>query len=231
MLAMYGGLGIALALSDMVIFRVGGGHVRPVLLPSGIRSAIPVMVFWTVAGLRSVLASPIDRRGTWLFRIIIGRPNASHFAGTRIWVTLWATIIGLATAIVLRVLSPGSLQSHFITLDQLLIAIGVSFLLADIFLFSVRSVPFTHLRKSSITDLPLVVVRYVVLFPLLVAVLVHNETWIEASSLHLLKTLFFFVAAHLLLLKIHARSLLQSTLDTPPDEADEFPQRLGLRDT
>jgi hypothetical protein len=24
---------------------------------------------------------------------------------------------------------------------------------------------------------------------------------------------------------------LQSTLDTPPDEADEFPQRLGLRDT
>jgi hypothetical protein len=24
---------------------------------------------------------------------------------------------------------------------------------------------------------------------------------------------------------------LQSTLDTPPDEADEFPQRLGLRDS
>jgi hypothetical protein len=231
MLAMYGGLGIALTLSDLLAFRVGSGHIRLVLLPSGIRSAIPVMVFWTVAGLRSVLASPIDRRGAWLFRVIIGRPNAGHFAGTRVWVTLWATVIGLATAIVLHALSPGSLQSHLTTLNQLLIAIGVSFLLADIFLFSVRSVPFTHLRKSSITDLPLIIVRYVVLFPLLVAILVHNETWTEASAFHLLKTLFFLVALHLLLLKIHARSLLQSTLDTPADEADEFPQRLGLRDS
>ncbi len=231
MLAMYGGLGFALTLSDMLVFRIGEGHVRPALLPSGIRSAIPVMVFWTVAGLRSVLASPIDRRGAWLFRVIIGRPKAGHFAGTRIWVTLWATVIGLATAIVLRALSSGNLQSDLVTLNQLLIAIGVSFLLADIFLFSVRSVPFTHLRKSSITDLPLVIVRYVVLFPLLVAILVHNETWIEASSSHLLKTLFFLVAAHLLLVKIHARSLLQSTLDTHPDEPDEFPQRLGLRDS
>ena len=231
MLAMYGGLGIALTLSDMLVFRVGAGHVRPVLLPSGIRSAVPVMVFWTVAGLRSVLASPIDRRGAWLFRVIIGRPNAGHFAGTRVWVTLWAAIIGLATAIVLHALSPQSLQSRLTMLDQLLIAIGISFLLADIFLFSVRNVPFTHIRKSSITDLPLVIVRYVVLFPLLVAVLVHNETWIEVSVPHLLKTFFFLVAAHLVLLKTHDRSLLQSTLDTPPDEADEFPQRLGLRDT
>jgi hypothetical protein len=231
MLAMYGGLAIALTLSGTLAFRVGDGHVRPVLLPSGIRSAIPVMVFWTVAGLRSVLASPIDRRGAWLFRVIIGRPNAGHLAGTRVWVTLWATVIGLATAIALHALSSGSPQSRLTTLDQLLIAIGVSFLLADIFLFSVRSVPFTHLRKSSITDLPLVIVRYVVLFPLLVAILVHNEAGIEASALHLLNALFFLVAAHILLVKTHARSLLQSTLDTPPDEADEFPQRLGLGDT
>jgi len=231
MLAMYGGLAIALTLSDMLIFRVGDGHVRPVLLPSGIRSAIPVMVFWTVAGLRSVLASPIDRRGAWLFRVIIGRPNTGHLAGARVWVTLWAAVIGLAAAIALHALSPESLQSHLVSADQLLIAIGVSILLADIYLFSVRSVPFTHLRKSSITDLPLVIVRYVVLFPLLVAILVHNETWIEANPLHLIKALLFLVAAHVLLLKTHARSLLQSTLDTPSDEADEFPLRLGLRDT
>ena len=231
MLAMYGGLGLALTLSDMLVFRVGGGHVRLILRSSGIRSAIPVMVFWTVAGLRSVLSSPIDRRGAWLFRVIIGRPNAGHFGGTRVWVTLWATVIGLVTAIVLHALSPVSLQSHFTALGQLLIAIGVSFLLADIFLFPVRSVPFTHLCKSSITDLPLVIVRYAVLFPLFVAILVHNETWIEANAVHLCKTLFFLVAAHLLMLKTHARSLLQSTLDTPPDETDEFPQRLGLRDS
>jgi hypothetical protein len=231
MLAMYGGLGVALALSDLLAFRVGGGHVRPVLLPTGIRSAIPILVFWTVAGLRSVLTSPIDRRGAWLFRVIIGRPKAAHLAGTRIWITLWAAIIGLTAAIVLHALSPRNLESPSARLNQFLIAIGVSVLLADVFLFSVRSIPFTHIRKSSITDLPLVIVRYVVLFPLLIAILVHNEAWIEASSFHLLKTVLFFVAAHLLFLKTEARSLLQSTVDTPPDETEEFPQRLGLRDS
>jgi hypothetical protein len=230
MLAMYGGLGVALALSDLLVFRVSGGHVRPILLPSGIRTAIPVMVFWTVAGLRSVLTSPVDRRGAWLFHVIIGRPKAVHFAGTRIWVTLWAAIIGLTTAVGLHALSPQSLGSRLTSLDQLLIAIGVSLLLADIFLFSVRTVPFTHIRKGSITDLPLVIVRYVVLFPLLITILVHNETWTEVSPQQFLKAVLFVVAAHFLLLKVHTRSLLQSTLDTPPDEADEFPQRLGLRD-
>jgi hypothetical protein len=230
MLAMYGGLGVALALSDLLVFRVGGGHVSPILLQSGIRSAIPILVFWTVAGLRSTLTSPIDRRGAWLFRVIVGRPKAAHLGGTRIWVTLWAAIIGLTAAIVLHALSPRGLQSPSARLDQFLFPIGVSVLLADIFLLSVRSIPFTHIRKSSITDLPLVIVRYVVLFPLLIKILVNNETWIEASSSHLLKAVLFLVAAHLLLLKTEARSLLQSTVDTPSDEIDDFPQRLGLRD-
>ena len=230
MLAMYGGLGIALTISGVLVLRVGSGHIRPVLLPSGIRSAIPLMVFCTVAGLRAVLANPIDHRGAWLFRVIIGRPKAGHFAGTRVWVTLWAAVIGLATAIVLHALSPNSMRSQFTTLGQLLVAIGVSFLLADISLFSVRTVPFTHIRKSSITDLPLAIVRYFILFPVFVEIVVHCETWIEASTLHVFKALLFLVAAHLLLLEVHARSLRQSTLDTPPDEADEFPQRLGLRD-
>ena len=231
MLAMYGGLGIALTLSEMLVFRVGGGHVRPALLPVGIRSAVPVMIFLTVAGLRSILTSSIDRRGAWLFRVIIGRPNAGHFAGTRVWVTLWAAFVGLATAITLHTLSPESLGSRLTTLNQLLVAVGVSFLLADILLFSVRSVPFTHLRKSSITDLPLVIVRYFVLFPLLITIIVHNESWTEVSAIHFVKTLIFLVAAHLLLLKTYSRTLSQSTLETSSDEADEFPQRLGLRDT
>jgi hypothetical protein len=230
MLAMYGGLAIALTVSGMVVFRIGDGHVRPVLLPSGIRSAIPMIVFWTVAGLRSVLGSPIDRRGTWLFRVIIGRPNAAHFAGARVWVTLWAVVVGLVTAVSLHALSPNSLRAPFITMSQLLVSVGISYLLADIFLFWVQAIPFTHIRKSSITDLPLVIVRYVVLFPLFVTLVVYFENWIEASAVHLIKTLLFLVAAHLLLLEARAQSLKQSTLDTPPDETDEFPQRLGLRD-
>jgi hypothetical protein len=231
MLAMYGGLGIAITLAEMVILRVGNGHIRPALLPSGIRSAVPIMAFWVVIGLRSVLSAPVDRRGSWLFGVLIGRPRPGHLAGTRIWITLWTLLVSLGTVLCFHALSPASLKTPRITAGLWVVAIGVSFLLADIFLFSVRTIPFTHLHKGAITDLPLAVVRYFLLFPFFVAIVVYYEAWIEASISHLLRMLLILAAAHLLLQKAQARSLQQYTLDTPPDDADEFPQRLGLRDT
>ncbi len=231
MLAMFGGLGISLALAEMIVLHVGNGHIRPSLLPDGIRSAVPIMAFWTVIGLRSIVSAPVDRRGSWLFDVLIGRPRAAHLAGTRIWITLWALLISLLTAAFFHALSPVGLKTPRITAGQWLIAIGVSVLLSDVVLFSVRTIPFTHLRKGSITDLPLAVVRYFVAFPFFVAIVLHNETWIEASVSHLLKTLLLFVLAHLLIEKAHAQSLGQHIVDMPLDDADEFPQRLGLRDT
>lgn len=231
MLAMFGGLGIAITLAEMVIVRVGNGHIRPALLPGGIRSAVLIMAFWTAIGLRAVLSAPVDRRGSWLFGVLIGRPRPDHLAGTRIWITLWVLLVSLGTALCFHALSPAGMKTSRITAGQFVVAIGVSFLLADIFLFSVRTVPFTHLHKGAITDLPLAVVRYFVLFPFFVAIVIHYEAWIEASTSHLLKTLLLLALAHLLLLTAQARSLRQYTLDTPPDEADEFPLRLGLRDS
>lgn len=173
---------------------------------------------------------PIDRRGSWLFRTLIGRPGPGHLAGTRIWITLWALFISLTTALILHAVSPGDMRTPLITAGQLLVAIGVSLVLADIALFPVRTIPFTHLRTSSIPDFPLMIVRYFALFPFFVVIVVHHESWIEASSAHLLKPLFFLAIVHVLLLKAHAHALRQGTLETPPDEGDEFPQRLGLRD-
>jgi hypothetical protein len=230
-LAMFGGLSIALTLAEMLVVRVAPGHVRPALLPGGIRSAVPIMAFWTVVGLRSVLSAPVDRRGAWLFGVLIGRPRPGHLAGTRIWITLWSLIVTLGTVLFLYALSPVSLKTYNITAGQLIVAAGVSLLLADIFLLSVRTIPFTHLHKGAITDLPLAVVRYFVVFPIFVAIVVHQEAWIEASTSHLIKTLLLLAVVHFLLQGAHAQSLAQSTLDTVPDEADEFPQSLGLRDT
>lgn len=230
-LAMFGGLSVALVLAQMIVLRVQPGRVYPDLLPSGIRSAIPIMIFFTVVGFRSVLTAPVDRRGSWLFGVLIGRPRSDHLAGTSVWVTLWALIIGMATALLLHTVSSTGMKTPRITLGQLLVAAGLSFLLSDILLFSVRTIPFTHLRKGSVNDLPLAVFRYVVAFPIFVAIVLQRETWIEASAMHLFVTLLIFLAAHLLLRGVHARFLAQFTLDTPPDETEEFPQRLGLRDS
>ena len=230
-LAMFGGLSVALALAEMMVLRVKPGHIYPTLLASGIRSAIPIMVFLTIVGLRSVLSAPVDRRGSWLFRVLIGRPRSDHLGGTDVWITLWALIIGLGTALLLHVLSPASMKVPRITFGQLVVAGGLSFLLSDLLLFSVRTIPFTHLRKGSVNDVPLTVLRYFILFPIFVSIVLQKEAWIEASRVHLLATVLVFFGAHFLLRRARSHFLEQFTLDTPPDETEEFPQRLGLRDS
>jgi hypothetical protein len=229
-LAMFGGLSVALALAQMVVLSFTPGRVHLSLLPNGIRSAVPIMAFFTIVGLRSVLSAPVDRRGSWVFGVLIGRPRSDHLAGASIWVTLWALIVSLGTALLFHTLSPASMRNHRTTLGQLLMAAGLSLLLSDILLFSIRTIPFTHLHKGSVNDLPFAIARYFVLFPIFVAVAVGREAWIEASPTHLVTTLLLFTGAHLLLRRAEATFLAQSTLETPPDEADEFPQRLGLRD-
>ncbi|WP_213804401.1 hypothetical protein [Granulicella sp. dw_53] len=231
MLAMYAGLGVALTLANMVVLRLNGSHVRPALLSRGIRTAVPIMVFWTVIGLRGIASAPMDRRGSWLFRVLIGRPKAGHLTGVRLWITLWAASIGTGTVLILHTLSPADLQRPLVTAGQFLVAIGLSILLADLLLLNARTFPFTHLRKSSITDFPLMIFRYFILFPLFVTTVVHFEPKIEANVAHLAGALLVLIGAHILLMHVHARSLQQVTVDPTQDEADEFPQRLGLRDT
>jgi hypothetical protein len=230
-LAMFGGLSVALALSQMTVFRVEPGHIHLTLLPEGIRSAVPIMVFFAVVGLRAVILGTVDLRGSWLFSVLIGRPRSSHLAGARIWIILTALIVSIGTALFLHAFSPQLLRTPRITIGQLIVAVGLSLLLSDVLLFSIRRIPFTHLHKSSVNDLPLSVFRYFVLFPFFVSIVVAKEAWIESSPLHLIAATLAFIGAHLLLLRAHAHLLSQSTLDMPPDDTDEFPQRLGLRDS
>jgi hypothetical protein len=230
MLALYGGLCVALAVAGMLVLRVGSGHIRPALLPAGIRAAIPVLIFWTVAGFCSVLSSPVDRRGAWIFNIILGRAQAEHLSGTRLWITLWSAVVSVGAIGALHLLSPDSLRGEHVMAGQLIVAVGLTFLLSDLFLFSVRKIPFTSVRKSAITDMPLAIVRYVIAFPMFVALTVHFERWIEASTRHLIETALLFAAAHLLLQGAQMQSVRRSTLDMVESEADDFPQSLGLRD-
>ncbi len=66
---------------------------------------------------------------------------------------------------------------------------------------------------------------------MMVAIVVHNEGWIEASAVIWWRPALVFAIAHLLLRGAQEQSVQRSVIDTAPDEADEFPQSLGLRDT
>ena len=69
------------------------------------------MAFWTTAGLSAIASTPIDRRATWVFRVLVGRPRSGHLSGLRRWITLWTLLITFTTAIILHVLSPASIRA------------------------------------------------------------------------------------------------------------------------
>jgi hypothetical protein len=222
MLALYGGLAVSLALSNMLVLRAGGGHVRASLLPQGIRAAVPIMAFWTVIAAGSIVSSPVDRRGSWLFRAVIGRAGPGHIAGMWVWTTMWSLLVSLATVLLLHLASPAAMRTPLV---------ACSVLLADVRIFFVRWMPFAHMRRSSVSDFPLMIVRYVVLFPLFVGLVIAAEGRIEASEAHLLGTVLLVAVTHLALRRLQAKYVVDSGLETVEDEElEEFPQRLGLRD-
>ena len=113
---------------------------------------------------------------------------------------------------------------------QIIVAIGIPFVLANLFLFPTRTIPFTHTRQSSITDLPLVVVRYFILFPIFISILLAEEKWMERRPINLTKELIILTVILLLIRASYIRNLHQSPLDTGLEDPDAFPQSLGLRD-
>ena len=228
MLAMYAGLAIALSVANMVVLQISSGHVRVALTPDGIRAAVPIVAFWTVAGLSGLMAAPIDRRGAWLFNVLLGRAGFDHHEGVRLWITLWSTAVSLATALLLFTCLPADLRTAGFIAVQLSVAIGASFLLPDIFLYTRRSIPFTSLHQSAITDFPLMLVRYFVLFPLMVLGIVRYEPAMEVSRSRFFSVFLVALGVHLLLVHFRKQSLSQGANDAPLDDAEEYPQTLGL---
>lgn len=229
LLALYAGLTLALLLSQMLVLQVGNGHIRPALLPQGIRAAVPIAVFLTVVALRGALWAPVDLRGIWIFKSILGRPRPQHLHGTKRWVQLWAALAGISTAVALHWLVPAPMRSPRMLVDQIVLSCGLALVLSDLYLYPKQSMPFSQLRLSSVADLPLAICRNFVLFPTLVFLLVSLEPSFERSWGQLAKLAVVFALLHLAIDKLYARSLEHLNANVLVADEDAFPQGLGLR--
>jgi hypothetical protein len=228
-LAMYAGLGVALIIACAVVFRIEPGHLGISLSLYGIRLAVPVLAFWTVAGLRTALGSPADPGGSWVFRVIHGRPALDHLAAARVWVLAWALVITLGAVLVFHFVAPLQLRGVRETSGQLLVAVGLCLLLTDVFFLRVQVIPFTEARVLLNTDLAFVLLRYIVVFPVVVLTMVDYEPWIEAAAGHLIATALFIMAAHVAIQFVHERiAAKQDSCKGFEDEGELF-QTLGLR--
>ena len=227
-LAMHGGVGIALAVADLIMLRLGHHHIRIAWSANGIRSAIPVIAFWTAAGMRNAVITPLNRAGSWVFRIISGRPTWQHLNGAMLLVAAWSIGLSLSAVFLLRAVAPESLRNPLSLSGQAVAAIGCGLLLTDLLFLKVLVFPFTALRRTSITDLPLAFFRYFVLFPTMVFAVVDSEIWVEASLRHILTSVVLIMLAHAGLRYLYYLRVQEMRMGSDFGDSDDIFQSLGL---
>jgi hypothetical protein len=234
-LVLYGGVGLSVVVASVLRLSVHHGQVRFEVSADGVRAAIAIVAFWTIAGLRMAFVSPGNRQGSWAFSIVHGRPPridaAMHQLQTaKHWTLLCAGLITLAALAVFRALAPAELLTWPATASLLLIAAGLCLLLTDALFVSVKIVAFSGEPAREQSNLALTALKFLTLFPVLIWIPVAAEPWIEASIRNFLIAAATIVAAHFALERLHRR-IIQEHCNMPglEDGEDDFPMKLGLR--
>ncbi|MFT4112813.1 hypothetical protein [Silvibacterium sp.] len=228
-LAMYGGLGLALLAGCALRFAVKAEGVQLLLSTDGLRAAVIVAAFWVAAGLRALFLAPGDRRPGWAFRVL-GRPQWTMLESARQWALAVTALASIVVAMASIVLGDALLRSVSGILSQAVMAVGLSLLLVDGFWFGIRTLPFQNAEAPPPTRIAWVIALYVGLLPAVVAASLTVEDWMIAGWLKIVTVAVAFVFTHAALRWLDKRRFDEWMREPECDEdAEEFPQRLGLR--
>jgi hypothetical protein len=229
-LVMYGGLGVALILAGVVRVNIAHAHLHLALSADGLRAAIPITAFWTVSGLRTVFLSPADQKGTWIFRIIQGRPGLKSLKAASKWTAYSAVAITLGIVSIVFTIAPPELRNWRFAADQAFMAIGLCLFLTDIFYFHVKTIPFTNKSLGPSQNLALILIRNYGFLPPLVWLVLITGPWIEASLIHMFVVIAIVTSEHFYLQSLYRKKIAEdAALMSMGEDEEEFPLRLGLR--
>jgi hypothetical protein len=229
-LAMHGGLGISIAGAQLVVLRFVSHHIGVGISAAGARFAVPVLAYWAVQGVRTAITAPIDLRGSWIFQVISGKPSLQHLNGAKVFTSMFALALTLSAIVLLRVSAPAVFSSPRAMLTQILVAAGCSLLFTDVLFLKVTAMPFTALRRSSFSDLPIAAVRYLLLFPLLMLAIVKCEAWMEVRLGHLFIAAVIILMAFVGLRWVYRRRVEEMSMGSDYGEVHTIFQQIGLND-
>jgi len=234
-LVLYGGVGLSIVVASILRFEVVKDHVRMEISAEGFRMAIGIIAFWTIAGLRMTFTSPGNKQGSWVFRIVHGRPPEFRTAmdelqAARTWVLLWALMATFAGLGVFQWIAPGELRSWESIAGRMVMAAGLCLLLTDLLFLNVKYVAFTGETGREQPNLAFTVLKYFMFLPLVVTLPLAVSPWIEAGWTHDVVAAAVIAGAHLLLRRGHRAVIAEHCgLVHLEDDEEEFPMRLGLR--
>jgi hypothetical protein len=234
-LILYGGAGLSVVVASILRLHVAQGGVSIEVSADGIRSSVAIVAFWTIAGLRMAFVSPGNRQGSWVFRVVHGRPTPFKTAieqlrAAQLCALIWAVLATFSACVVFRVLPPEQLRTWPATASLLLIAAGMCLLLSDVFFLNVRTIAFSGEQEREQHNLAMTLLKYFTFFPVVVLIPVAFEPWIESGVGHCLIACGAIFGSHLALGAVHRR-IIQEHCNTPglEDDEEDFPMKLGLR--
>ena len=233
-LVLYGGVGLSIVIATILRLTVVHGQVRMEISPDGVRAAIGVVAFWTIVGLRTAFVSPGNQRGSWVFRIVHGRPAdlkpaMQQLLAAKLWAFLVAAAVTFAACLGFRAIAPPTLLTWPAMASQSLIAVGMCLLLTDLFFLNVKIVAFTGQPAREISNLALIIFKFFYFIPFAAWLPVVSEPWIEKSIAHFAVAAAAIAALHLALRWQH-RDIIRIHCNLPEleDDEEEFPMKLGL---
>lgn len=234
-LVLYGGVGLSVVVATVLRFTSDHGLVRMAVSGEGIRAAVGIVAFWTIASLRIAFVSPGNRRGSWIFRIVHGKPAPFRAAieqllAAKAWVLLAALSVTFTACLAFQFIAPPELRPWPAVAAQLLVAAGMCLLLTDIFFLNVREIAFTGERPRAESNFAFTVWKYILVIPVVSGFPVATEPWIERSSGHFAVAIAGLSAAHFVLRAAHRRMAREHSESLAlEDDEEEFPMKLGLR--
>lgn len=234
-LVLYGGVGFSIVAATVLRIAVVHTQVRMEISDDGIRAAVGIAAFWTIAGLRMAFVSPGNQHGNWVFRIVHGRPP--HFCAAidmllaaKVFVLGCGAIVTFGTFLALRAFAPSELLTRPATASQLLIAAGMCLLLTDVFFINVTTVAFTGEPQREQSSLAFTLLKCFTFFPFVAAFPLVSEPWIEANVRHFIFAAAAIAAAHLALRRRYCKAVFEhANFLQLEDDEEEFPMKLGLR--
>jgi len=218
-LVLYGGVGLSVVAAAILRVAVVHQQIQIEVSSDGIRAAVGIVAFWTIAGLRVAFVSPGNQQGSWIFRLIHGRPP--HFPAAmeqlqaaKTWVLSWGLVITLSACAAFRIIAPPQLLTLPATLSLLLIGAGMCVLLTDLFFLNVKIVPFTGEPAREQPNLAASLLKYLAFAPGAALLPLIAEPWIEVSAEHLVMAAVAIAAAHLALRSRH-RAIIREHCNMP----------------
>ncbi len=222
-LAAYAGAGLALSLTLAVRIELGDGMVRLALSPTGVRAVLPLLLFWTVAGLRTAFLLPADLGARWIFRLA-GLQTQRVISTTKLFVfTACCAVIVL----IMMALTACRWRGSVLFL-QAIYGTCCAVLLIDFFFFLEAHVPFTRPLLPGRSSLPMTLALYVFGVPVLVLLMVALERWAGHSAWHATTICSATAGIHILLRWLRGLPSHSAFDDPFLDELTEEVQTLGL---